>query len=45
VNDFEAIRACCVEEEIAMVVIGPEEPLVKGLVDYLNGAFRAACLL
>ncbi len=45
VGDFEAIRACCEEEEIAMVVIGPEEPLVKGLVDYLNGAFRGAVMV
>ena len=36
VNDFDAIRNCCLEEEIEMVVIGPEEPLVKGLVDYLK---------
>ena len=36
VTDFEAIKNCCVEEMIDMVVVGPEEPLVKGLVDYLN---------
>lgn len=36
VTDFEAIRQCCLENEIDMVIIGPEEPLVKGLVDYLK---------
>jgi phosphoribosylamine--glycine ligase len=36
VTDFEAIRACCVEQSIDMVVVGPEEPLVKGLVEYLR---------
>lgn len=35
VNDFEAIRKCCIEEKIDMVVVGPEEPLVKGVTDYL----------
>jgi len=37
VTDFEAIRDACVSHHIDMVVIGPEEPLVKGLVDYLKG--------
>jgi phosphoribosylamine---glycine ligase len=36
VTDFEAIRACCVDEKIDLVVIGPEDPLVKGLVDFLK---------
>src|SRR5688572_11099661 len=35
VTDFEAIKNCCLEEMIDMVVVGPEEPLVKGLVDFL----------
>ena len=35
VNDFDAIRHCCIDEEIEMVVIGPEEPLVKGITDFL----------
>ena len=36
VTDFEAIKACCTDEQIDLVVIGPEDPLVKGLVDYLK---------
>ncbi len=36
VTDFEAIRDCCIEEHIDMVIVGPEEPLVKGIVDYLQ---------
>jgi phosphoribosylamine---glycine ligase len=32
--DFEGIKQCCVKENIGMVVVGPEEPLVKGIVDY-----------
>ncbi|GAC1416826.1 MAG: phosphoribosylamine--glycine ligase [Flavisolibacter sp.] len=36
ITDFSAIKQCCLEEYIDMVVIGPEEPLVKGIVDYLR---------
>ncbi len=33
VNDFENIKKFCLAEAIDLVVIGPEEPLVKGIVD------------
>lgn len=33
-TDFQAVRKACLENEIDMVVVGPEEPLVKGIVDY-----------
>ncbi len=36
VTDFEAIEACCAEEFIDLLIVGPEEPLVKGIVDYLK---------
>ena len=36
VTDFEAVKSTCLEREIGLVVIGPEEPLVKGLVNYLK---------
>ena len=36
VTDFEAIKKCCIDEGIDMVIVGPEEPLVKGIVDYLR---------
>jgi phosphoribosylamine--glycine ligase len=35
-NDFDAIGAFCIKEKIEMVVVGPEEPLVKGLYDYFK---------
>jgi phosphoribosylamine--glycine ligase len=35
-NDFEAIGNFCTSEKIEMVVVGPEEPLVKGLYDFFQ---------
>lgn len=32
--DFEAVAKFCTVENIEMVVVGPEEPLVKGIVDF-----------
>lgn len=34
-DDFDQIGAFVLEQEIGMLVIGPEAPLVDGLVDYL----------
>lgn len=36
VNDFESIAGFCKKENMEMVIVGPEEPLVKGLWDYFN---------
>ncbi len=35
-NDFEKIGFTCLELQIELIIVGPEEPLVKGLVDYLR---------
>ena len=35
-DDFEAIKLFCVEKQIDMVVVGPEDPLVKGIYDDLR---------
>jgi phosphoribosylamine--glycine ligase len=32
--DFDGVRRHCMAENIEMVVVGPEEPLVKGIVDF-----------
>ncbi len=33
-TDFDAIKNFCIEQDINMVVVGPEDPLVKGIVDF-----------
>jgi len=35
VNDFDAIKKCCIDEKIDLVLVGPEDPLVKGITDFL----------
>ncbi len=36
VNDFEKIGAFCIENKISLILVGPEEPLVKGIRDYFQ---------
>ena len=33
-TDFPSVGKACLHNGISMVVVGPEEPLVKGIVDY-----------
>ena len=35
-NDFKAIADCCKQNDIHILVVGPEDPLVKGIYDYLR---------
>ncbi|MPT34701.1 MAG: phosphoribosylamine--glycine ligase, partial [Flavobacterium sp.] len=35
-NDFEAVKNLVLTEKVAMVVVGPEDPLVKGIFDYFQ---------
>lgn len=39
-DDFEAVKQFCVEKNIDMVVVGPEDPLVKGVYDDLKADSR-----
>jgi phosphoribosylamine--glycine ligase len=36
VDDFPAIERFCISKKIDMVIVGPEAPLVGGIVDYLT---------
>lgn len=36
VTDFEGIATAVIENKIELVIVGPEEPLVKGIVDYFK---------
>ncbi|MBW0177138.1 phosphoribosylamine--glycine ligase [Sediminibacterium sp.] len=36
VTDFEVIKQACIEHKIGMLVVGPEEPLVKGIYDFFE---------
>ena len=39
-DDFEAIKQFCTAKQIDMVVVGPEDPLVKGIYDDLKADER-----
>ena len=36
INNFNAIEDFCINESIKLVIIGPEQPLVEGLTNYLH---------
>ena len=38
VNDFEKLGSFCLEKAIDLVVVGPEEPLVRGIRDYFEAS-------
>lgn len=40
VNDFEKLKAFCVDNQINMVVVGPEDPLVNGIYDNFKADAR-----
>jgi phosphoribosylamine---glycine ligase len=39
-DDFEALKQFCMEKSVNMVVVGPEDPLVKGVYDDFKGDSR-----
>ncbi len=36
VNDFEAVKAFALKEQVTLLVVGPEEPLVNGIHDFFS---------
>jgi phosphoribosylamine--glycine ligase len=43
-DDFETIKTFCTDHAIDMVVVGPEDPLVKGIYDDLKADPRTASI-
>ncbi len=37
-TDFDALKAFALKENIDMIVVGPEDPLVKGIYDYFQNS-------
>ncbi len=37
VNDFAALKQCCTDKAIDVLVVGPEDPLVNGVYDFVVG--------
>jgi phosphoribosylamine--glycine ligase len=36
ITDFDAIKSFVLEKEVSLLIVGPEEPLVKGVTDYFR---------
>ena len=36
VNDFKSIKNFCLNNKIELLIVGPEQPLVDGIVDYFE---------
>ena len=36
INDFEGLKNAALENKVELIIVGPEEPLVKGIVDYFK---------
>ena len=44
VGEFDKIGTFCLQHQIGMVVVGPEDPLVNGIYDYFKGDARLAAI-
>ncbi len=42
VADFEKLAALSIEKSVDLILVGPEEPLVKGIVDYFKNDVKLA---
>lgn len=43
-DDFEGIGNFCLQHQVDMVVVGPEDPLVKGIYDHFKGNEKLAAI-
>lgn len=39
-NDFEGIKEAMLEKDIKLLIIGPEDPLVRGLADFVEDDYK-----
>ena len=37
INDFDALSTFCLAKKVDMLIVGPEEPLVKGIYNFFKG--------
>lgn len=44
-SDFEELANLCVQKKIHLIIVGPEDPLDKGIVDFLNSDKRTEHIL
>src|SRR5262245_9845090 len=44
-TDFNAVQQACIDKKIDLVIVGPEDPLVKGVVDFLHADERLKDLM
>ncbi len=40
ITDFNAVKSFCIKKEIDLVLVGPEEPLVKGIFDFFKNDWQ-----
>ena len=38
IDDFKSIKDFCIKRKIDLLIVGPEQPLVDGIVDYMEGS-------
>ena len=36
IDDFKSIKSFCLKSKIELLIVGPEQPLVNGIVDYFQ---------
>ena len=45
INDFEEIKKVCIKQNIQMVFVGPEDPLVDGIYDFFKNDDRLKTII
>lgn len=45
ISDFKAVKSVCIEKEIDVLVVGPEQPLVDGIADFFAEDMELAQVL